>query len=83
MNVGYHSVRYRVSFYPKELREALRLDEYACSVTRSNLEEAREAAQLYCKRGFNVAIWKEEEIGTRIEIMEGEECRGRDRTAHP
>ena len=84
MNVMSHTdVRFRVDFYPRELREDAHLDRYVCSVTRSNLEEAREAAQLYCKRGFNVAIWKEEEIGTRIEIMEGEECRGRDRTAHP
>lgn len=74
MNVMSHTdVRFRVVFYPRELREDVHLDRYVCSVTRSNLEEAREAARLYCERGFNVVIWEEKEIGTRIEIMEAEE----------
>ena len=74
MNVMCHSdVGFRVVFYPRELKEDVHLDRYVCSVTRSNLEEAREAARLYCERGFNVAIWEEKEIRTRIEIMEEEE----------
>lgn len=66
-------IRYRVTFYPRELKEDVHLDRYVSSVTLSNLEEAREVAQLYCKCGFNVAIWEEKEITTRIEIMEAEE----------
>lgn len=74
MNVMCHSdVRFRVVFYPRELKEDTRLDQYTCSVTRSNLEDAREVARLYYERGFNVAIWEEKEIRTRIEIMGVEE----------
>ena len=73
MNEICHSdVEFTIMFYPRELKEDTHLDRYVCSVTRSNLEEAREVAQLYYERGFNVAIWKEEEIRTRIEIMEAE-----------
>lgn len=71
MNVMSHTdVRFRVVFYPREFKEDVHLDQYVCSITRSNLEEARNVARLYCERGFNVAIWEEKEIRTRIEIME-------------
>jgi len=74
MNEICHSeVEFTVMFYPKELRDDVHLDRYVCSINCSNLEKAKEVAQLYHDRGFNVAIWEEKTVWTRVEIMEASE----------
>ncbi len=72
-SICYSDVSFRVIFYPRELKEDAHLDHYVCSITCSNLKEARNVTRLYYERGFNVAIWEEKEITTRIEVMEAEE----------